>query len=345
MSKKRIEWIDVAKGIGTLLVILSHLTQNDQFLRTIIFSFHMPLFFFLSGMVFSNKKPFKQFLFRKIRTLYIPYVIFLILDYFISFILSCIQNGFSINMVKDISFLFFKSLIGWNFMQNIYSNNPPIWFLCALFFASIVLYFVLKLNKALVILAIPLCILLTYFISVPLPFGISHIIAALPFMIIGYFSKALFNKFNNLCISKIKIKKYSFICLIILTMAFIFVISIVISKYNGFVSMQSLEYGNTLLFYINAIIGIIVVCGVSIILPKLRIIKYYGENSIIILCVHFYLCRKLIPYLFNCFGIESLLYNFGIELLLTVFVALLMIPVIFIANKYLSVFFGKNKLT
>ncbi len=46
-EKKRIEWIDCARGIAILLVIVGH--GVDGFPRALIFSFHMPLFFILSG--------------------------------------------------------------------------------------------------------------------------------------------------------------------------------------------------------------------------------------------------------------------------------------------------------
>lgn len=51
MEKKRLEYIDIARGIGIVLVVLGHcLSQLDGGLRTFIYSFHMPLFFALAGM-------------------------------------------------------------------------------------------------------------------------------------------------------------------------------------------------------------------------------------------------------------------------------------------------------
>ena len=49
--KERVEYIDVARGIAMLLVILGHCNQTvDCTLNRFILSFHMPLFFFLSGI-------------------------------------------------------------------------------------------------------------------------------------------------------------------------------------------------------------------------------------------------------------------------------------------------------
>ncbi len=47
--RNRIEWIDLAKGIGILLVIAGHTAPFGSTFRNFIFSFHMPLFFLLSG--------------------------------------------------------------------------------------------------------------------------------------------------------------------------------------------------------------------------------------------------------------------------------------------------------
>ena len=71
-TSSRIGWIDTAKGIGLLCVILGHL--HIPLVDTWVYFFHMPLFFFLSGVVFSGGKyDFKTFLGKKLRSLVIPY--------------------------------------------------------------------------------------------------------------------------------------------------------------------------------------------------------------------------------------------------------------------------------
>lgn len=48
-SVKRIHYIDVLKGIGILFVLLGHI--NNQEWSGYLYSFHMALFFFISGDV------------------------------------------------------------------------------------------------------------------------------------------------------------------------------------------------------------------------------------------------------------------------------------------------------
>ena len=70
----RIDWVDTAKGIGLLCVILGHL--SIPLVDTWVDFFHMPLFFFLSGFVFSGRKyDFPTFLKKKVKSLVVPYFV------------------------------------------------------------------------------------------------------------------------------------------------------------------------------------------------------------------------------------------------------------------------------
>lgn len=48
----RIEWIDIAKALGVVFVVLGH-TGLPEVFRRWIYIFHMPLFFYISGMFFK----------------------------------------------------------------------------------------------------------------------------------------------------------------------------------------------------------------------------------------------------------------------------------------------------
>jgi len=74
MPNNRIAWIDALKGFGMVLVILGHMTIPD-IARRFIFSFHMPLFFFISGYLYRNEFS-KRWLARKIDSLLVPYVVY-----------------------------------------------------------------------------------------------------------------------------------------------------------------------------------------------------------------------------------------------------------------------------
>lgn len=73
MSHTRIPWVDGAKGLGVIFVLVLHSVLPEP-LRAVISAFAMMLFFWLSGFVFSIRKSdsFWSFSVRKIRTLMVP---------------------------------------------------------------------------------------------------------------------------------------------------------------------------------------------------------------------------------------------------------------------------------
>lgn len=74
MAKQRFDWLDIAKGIAILLVIVGHTVNNPSLTRQVIFSFHMPLFFILAGYTF-RVKPWGELLKTSFMRLLVPYVL------------------------------------------------------------------------------------------------------------------------------------------------------------------------------------------------------------------------------------------------------------------------------
>ena len=85
--KNRVTYLDLAKGIGIILVVLGHMENISSELRIWISSFHMPLFFVISGMLLALKgadKPIindvksgdemKIFVVKTARGLLVPYL-------------------------------------------------------------------------------------------------------------------------------------------------------------------------------------------------------------------------------------------------------------------------------
>lgn len=74
MEQKRNAELDVAKGIAIVLMVLGHM-HFSKVLDHYIYAFHMPIFFFISGMLFKPR-PVKDTLMRKARALLTPYFVF-----------------------------------------------------------------------------------------------------------------------------------------------------------------------------------------------------------------------------------------------------------------------------
>ena len=53
MKTNRLNWIDSAKGLLILLVVLGHMSDINGELKNWIFTFHMPAFFIISGYLYK----------------------------------------------------------------------------------------------------------------------------------------------------------------------------------------------------------------------------------------------------------------------------------------------------
>jgi polysaccharide biosynthesis protein PslL len=125
---KRIEYLDIAKGIGILLVVLGH---NDfevisLFIQRLIYSFHMPLFFFLSGYFINTSIPFFDFVKKRFHALLKPFLFTILLIYFTS--VSFEKMGFNTAITRTV-----KSLYG----SGHYLDWVQLWFLPHLFVVSL----------------------------------------------------------------------------------------------------------------------------------------------------------------------------------------------------------------
>lgn len=99
-KQNRIRSIDIAKAIGIFLIVLGHVLKFGN-LRKFIYAFHVPLFFFLSGICFTQKDN-KKFIVKKIKTIYIPYIIVSIISIAVYFFVGkYVSNNINTNIVYN----------------------------------------------------------------------------------------------------------------------------------------------------------------------------------------------------------------------------------------------------
>ncbi|OYW86650.1 MAG: hypothetical protein B7Z20_06965, partial [Sphingobium sp. 32-64-5] len=75
-AKGRLDWVDAAKGLGIILVVIGHVWTSGA-VRDTIYAFHMPLFFLLAGY-FAQPRPMRECAGRQWRSLAVPYISFLL---------------------------------------------------------------------------------------------------------------------------------------------------------------------------------------------------------------------------------------------------------------------------
>lgn len=133
----RDDWVDYAKGIGILLVVYGHVVRGLikaglgihlpelNLIDAIIYGFHMPLFFFLSGYLFiqsTQRWGRKKLFFNKIDTILYVYIIWSLIQGAVEVMLSGYTNA-GIDSASVLSLL--------------WEPRAHFWFLYALFFIFI----------------------------------------------------------------------------------------------------------------------------------------------------------------------------------------------------------------
>jgi fucose 4-O-acetylase-like acetyltransferase len=121
MTAQRTDWIDYAKGLGIILVVYAHLLSSGFHARlsisehffflsdSTVYSFHMPLFFFLAGL-FARQSLVKRgvwtFLVNKLRFIAYPYLVWSVLQGTVELLFSKQSHrGISISDLLTIPYL------------------------------------------------------------------------------------------------------------------------------------------------------------------------------------------------------------------------------------------------
>lgn len=303
-EKSRISWIDNLKAIGIILVVIGH-TNLPKFLEYYIYSFHIPMFFFISGYLFSSGKvtSFIQFAKKKFKSLIIPYLIFAVISYVVWMIINLIKyQPIDFSLAESKSFYIIKPIIGIFYSNGIDTwliPNVALWFLTCLFVTEI-LFFVIskyikdrKLLLTLAILAIA-GFLDSLFMPMRLPWGIDVAITALVFYGSGYYFK------TNSIFEKIK-KENGFSTWMIL------VIGIIYSMINGRADMNSNIFRNPIFYYIAAFSNIYIFYLLANKIQSNKILSFIGKNTLFIMGLH-------IPVFLILHSVKDYLYKYILHL-------------------------------
>ncbi len=267
-------WVDYAKAIGIILVVYGHVsrglnnagielpTELFRLVDSIVYSFHMPLFFFLSGLFFHGSfstKGGKKLIFSKVDTVLYPYLLWSIIQGSVEALLSKFTNGStSFNDILSI----------------IWSPIAQFWFLYVLFlsfvFASAIYSLFSERFTAIVFLLS--AALYSYSSMLPQIYILKVIAENFAFFILGIVFSMYFN-IGLLTSTKI-----------FLGSALSFAIAQWI--FHGYLSMRYTDRG--LLSLALALISIFFVISTSALLSKkrYRLLAYIGSSSMAIYLMH-----------------------------------------------------------
>ncbi len=269
-------YVDMMKALAIMLMVIGHNEFAYWFgglPRRIIFSFHMPLFFILSGYMHKQRN-FKKTLKQGAYGLLYPYFTFGI----VSMLLKILLRDYPI--ILAIKVLFSANSAHTYSVPYVGGHTiGPIWFLASLFWARLFFTILLSVgNNRYVLVSFILSGIAVFLASiVNLPFGILTGTSALFFLSIGYY-----------------IKKNGMNCLFLLLCIILWPITIM--KYP--MDMAGFLYGNYLLNTIGAIGGTIFCFFLSILMSKIPLVRnfaFWGRYSLHVLCWH-YLIIAIFPF-------------------------------------------------
>jgi len=336
--KKRLDWLDAGKGLGMLLVMMGH-ADIPEYLKTYIYTFHMPLFFFLSGYLFKIEKypNLKVFLIKRTKSLVLPYLCFSLVAYL--WFLVVYYYG-----KVDYHDNLFTPLIG-TFIDIRKSNwtvhSGALWFVACLFCTELFFYLISKIgrtNKKISFLLILLSVIGCIYNKMggqPLPWSIDVAMISVGFYGIGYFYKEYREKLERFINFK--------------TFIFFLLVNTAAGYFNYVLTGDRIDFynsslGNILLFYMAAFSGIgAFMIGIKRI-KRSQALQYIGKNSIIYLALH----QKIIFFLISLVMQKYVLDNVDLVdipvikgLLYTFTAAFVLVPAVYIINHYLPFMLGK----
>ena len=317
--KKRIEYIDLARGILSVLTVFRH---TGLFLKL---PTSVPSFIFLSALFYNTKLDFKSFLIKRLRVLIVPFIFFYISSYLCFIIASIIYEPIkSMTDASGIMDVFFQKQL----------FNGPLWFLLALFWIHLLYYPIKKFIDSILIrfiLSLFLGIIGWYlgYKGFFCPLYFDSALSMMPFFFVG----------NQ--IFKLRYLDYKYFGLYLI--AFFSIVAIVFCYFNLSISAQSTynlygsiwEYVNTIVILTIYSIAILFVCKRWE--NKINIVKWLGENSMLIMCTHHIIYRPVQLFISHIIpdAILPIIVSF-ITLLITILFAPLF-------NKYFPWAIGKIK--
>lgn len=333
---KRINWIDYSKFFGIFLVVLGH-TSIPVMSINVIYSFHMPLFFFISGYLFDANKfeSFFRFMRHRLKQLIIPYFFFNIITYLFWFFVGRKFGNDSTSEISPLTPLmgiFYGTDTG-----NFLIHCGSLWFLPCLFLVELIYYGLRGINNRFLLL---ICVTLLAFYNAKsshylLPWSIDASLLGLLFYALGNISKTILPNYMAFTTAK----KAMFVILS-------FALIMLFSYYSGRSDMSSNKFENFPMFLFSAISGICFMFFLSSFFEanfgRQKWIEFFSKNTLIILALHAIVASVIKGLLYFVFKVPVDIFEMKltINIILSLVSFLFLIPVIFILNKYFPFLLG-----
>ena len=290
----REKWIDTAKGIAILLVIIGHVSGGLEGIWnfSFVYGIHLVIFFVLSGYTSKKKRINGDYVNARFSRLMVPYfytcLMIMLTDIFNSYIIH--HDGSLLTVTRVIS----KNLIRSFFASGTYTQFGTvelgtkigaIWFLPAMFFATVLFQAAVNVfdsNETYAGVSLALIAIVGYISArfIWIPFSIQSGMMGAFFMWIGFIIH------KNKLLSKISWHHY-------LLAQTVLLLGILFEYCN--VNFVTADINDLILSVLVGLAGCLLVYALSL-LYKGRMFAYIGQISLTVLCVHLYALEALSAY-------------------------------------------------
>ncbi|MBE6825005.1 MAG: hypothetical protein E7513_06635 [Ruminococcaceae bacterium] len=273
MENKRMLWLDALRGLGIILITLGHL-GCFELLERYIYSFHVPLFFFISGYLYiRSAKPIKNFIKRKTITILVPFLVWTLMSTLVNVVMNYDLKLLMLKMVT------YNGLLTW---------NSPLWFLLVLYIVEILFAVLDRLNDKTyfkyIILAVSV-VLFFIFGEMMLTLKLNLVPLAMIFYSMGNIMRTSLEQ------KPLNLKTWQKVTMVVLLFIVSFVFSAVL---NVRIKYTHAIFGNIAHFLIAATAAIlfyyIIFKNVNT-LSNSKMLINLGNNSLIIMCAQYWVFR------------------------------------------------------
>ena len=273
------DFVDIAKGIAILLVLLGHLLMGDLLLKKWIYAFHMPFFFIVAGF-FISEKPFGLYASRRVSSLIVPYLLFAFL-----FSTLALKNFIPVLYATNQSLL--KA-----------GSNGMLWFLPCLFFSLLIVHAIRKKMRGHALLAglsILAFVSLGYFLNLQyhggflrffdkwgLPLATDVVLLGASFSLAGY----LFAWHGGL---KWLSGGHKATAAALVLLMFVALLSVCYHTRRSYPQMATGDLGNWYVYFVVAVcasVGLLALSRLLNAVSRCRWLVWLGKNSLTLFLVH-----------------------------------------------------------
>ena len=322
------------------MVVIGHTIGLPKPVEQLIFSFHMPIFFWMSGLLVKETVkdiPLGTYVKKKAISRLIPYINFSILSYVFWFFIFRhfgSQAQLTISPLRTFIGIFYG-----NGINHWMDHNTVLWFFLCLFITEILFFFIIKMpSRSWLIVTLLMFSIAGYldtWINPPdgfrLPWNIDIALSMVVFYGIGYLCRDVLkgdiHKRPSLqwCLAGICLACYTSCSLV-----------------NGKVAVVAGNYGNYFYFYAGALSGIFFWSLMSMQIPANRLVSKIGDSTLIIFPLHLLVFPFLTAILVYGFKIPSSVKENSLLLSIAYAVVsiLILLPVADVIKKYFPFLIG-----